>query len=168
MNSQKVERFSPKKLASESFDNDNKLTLKSFLAAWCVCFNKDQRRRDGNDFQTDAVSGFQNTPELKRAKTYRALSFDRINFFNMANLFSLSRKPFVKCYCVRELIKTLFFDACQMIVKSRVLHLFPVPQIWEKPHNKHLISPFFSVCTVNYGSSFFSSDLWPARKKLGP
>ena len=26
-----------------------------------------------------------------RAKMYSALSFDRINFFNMANLFSLSR-----------------------------------------------------------------------------
>ena len=29
----------------------------------------------------------------------------------MANLFSLSRKPFVVCYCFREPIKTLFFDA---------------------------------------------------------
>ena len=63
----------------------------------CVFFNKDQRRTDGNDFQTDTVSEFQNTPELKKAKTYSALSFDRINFFNMANLFSLSRKPFVIC-----------------------------------------------------------------------
>ena len=34
------------------------------------------------------VSSFQKTsetPELKRAKTYSALSFDRINFFNIAN-----------------------------------------------------------------------------------
>ena len=34
---------------------------------------KDQRRKDGNDFETDTVCGFQNTPELKRAKTYSAL-----------------------------------------------------------------------------------------------
>ena len=32
MNWQKFERFSPKKLTTESFDNDNKLTLKSFFA----------------------------------------------------------------------------------------------------------------------------------------
>ena len=131
MNWQKVERFSPQKLTSESFDNDNKRTFKSFLAVWCVCFNKDQRRTDGNDFQTDTVSEFQNTPELKKAKTYSALSFDRINFFNMANLFSLSRKTFVICYCFREPIKTFFFDACQMTVKSRVLHLFPDPKLGE-------------------------------------
>ena len=136
MNWQQVERFSPKKLTSESFDNDNKRTFKSFLAVWCVCvcvcvFNKDQRRTDGNDFQTDTVSEFQNTPELKKAKTYSALSFDRINFFNMANLFSLSRKPFVICYCFREPIKTLFFDACQMTVKSRVPQLFSDPKLGE-------------------------------------
>ena len=59
------------------------------------------------------VPGFQNTPALHlRAKTYSALSFDQINFFNMANLFSLSRKPFVVCYCFREPIKTFFLDAC--------------------------------------------------------
>ena len=113
MNWQKVERFSSQKLTSESFDNDNKRTFKSFLAVWCVCvcvcFNKDQRRTDGTDFMTDTVSEFQNTPELKKAKTYSALSFDRTNFFNMANLFSLSRKPFVICCCFREPIKSLFF-----------------------------------------------------------
>ena len=46
----------------------------------------------------------------------------------MANLFLLSRKAFVMCYCFRAPIKTFFFDACQMTVKSCVLHLFPVPQ----------------------------------------
>ena len=70
----------------------------------------------------ETVPGFQNTPALYlRAKTYSALSFDQINIFNMANLFSLSRKPFVVCYCFREPIKTFFLGACQMIVKSRVL-----------------------------------------------
>ena len=103
------------------------------------------------------------------------VSFDQINFFNMANLFSLSWKPFVVCYCFREPMKTFFLDACQMIVKSRVLHLFPVPQNRKKPYNKHLISLVFSVRTVNYGSSIFSIDLWPKReaeknfgKKFGP
>ena len=64
----------PKKLTSESFDNYNKLTLKSFFAFCSVFFYEDQRRKDGNAyFETDTVSGFQNTPELKRAKTYSAL-----------------------------------------------------------------------------------------------
>ena len=62
----------------------------------CFFFYKDQRRKDGNDFKKDTVPGFQNSPALHwRAKTYSALSFDQINFCNMANLFSLSRKPFV-------------------------------------------------------------------------
>ena len=39
---------------------------------------------------------------------------------------------------------------------------------WKKPYDKHLISLVFSVRTVNYGSSFFSIDLWPARFAPGP
>ena len=58
-------RFSQQQLTSESVDNDNKLTLKSFFAFCSVSFfYKDQRRKDGNDFDTDTVSGFQNTPAL--------------------------------------------------------------------------------------------------------
>ena len=51
-------------------------------------------------------------------KELKALSFDRINFFNMANLFLLSRKAFVMCYCFHVPIKTFFFDTCQMTAKS--------------------------------------------------
>ena len=83
------------------------------------------------------MSGFQNTPALHlRAKTYSALSFDQINFFNTANLFFLSRKAFVMCYCFRAPIKTFFFDTCQMTVKSCVLNLFPVPQTGRSHINK--------------------------------
>ena len=39
----------PKQLTSESFDNDNKLTLKSFFAIFSA-FHKNKRRKDGNDF----------------------------------------------------------------------------------------------------------------------
>ena len=46
----------------------------------------------------------------------------------MVNLFLLSRKAFVMWHCFRAPIKTFFFDACQMTVKTCVLHLFPVPQ----------------------------------------
>ena len=49
----------------------------------------------------------------------------------MEKLFSLSRKRFVMSYCFREPIKTFSFDACQITVKSRVLHWFPVPQLEE-------------------------------------
>ena len=91
---------------------------------------------------------FQNTPALHlRAKTYSALSFDQINFFNEANLFSLSRdlsrKPFVVCCCFREPIKTFFLDACEMIVKSRVLHLFPVPETGRSHIINILLASFF-------------------------
>ena len=48
-----------KQLTSESFDNDNKLTLKSFFAFCRVFFYKDKRRKDGNNFQTDTVSSLQ-------------------------------------------------------------------------------------------------------------
>ena len=104
-------------------------------------FYKDQRRKDGDVFDTDTVSSFQNTSELKRAKTYSALSFDRITFFNMANLFSLSRKAFVMCYCFREPIKTFFFDACQKTVKS--LHFFPVLQTGRRHIINILLASFF-------------------------
>ena len=106
-------------------------------------FYKDQRRKDGDDFETDTVSSLQNTPELKRAKTYSALSFDRITFFNMTNLFSLSRKPFGMCYCFREPIKTFFFDACQKTVKSLVLHFFPVLQTGRRHIINILLASFF-------------------------
>ena len=126
MNWQKFERFSQKQVTSKSFDNDNsyQLYLEKLSSICSAFFYKDQRRKDGNDFETDTVSGFQNTPELKRAKTYRALSFDRINLFNMANLFSISRKPFVMCYCFREPIKTFFFFlACPALVSGPPNHL---------------------------------------------
>ena len=140
MNWQKFETFSPKKLTSESFDNDNKLTLKTFFAFCSVFCYEDQRRKDGNDFATDTVSaGFQTTPELKRAKTYSALSFDQINFFKMANLFWLSRKLFVMCYCFREPITTFFLrlsNDCQIARPE----LVSGPPNWKKPYNKHLIT----------------------------
>ena len=144
MNWQK-ERFSQKQLTSESFDNDNKLTLKSFFAFCSVFFfYKDQPQgKNGNDFETDTECGFQNTPALRqRDKTYSAPSFNRMNFFNMTNLFSLSRKPVV-CYCFCEPIKTFFFDACQITVKSRVLHLFPVPQTGRSHIINILLASFF-------------------------
>ena len=100
MNWQKFERFSQKKLTSESFDNDNKLTLKSFFAFCSVFFFKDQRRKDGKDFETETVSGFQNTPELKRAKTYSALSFDRINFFTVCITMSVRHGFLLSVICL--------------------------------------------------------------------
>ena len=126
------------------------LYLEKLSSICSAFFYKDQRRKDGNDFKTDTVSGFQNTPELKRAKTYRALSFDRINLFNMANLFSISWKPFVMCYCFREPIKTFFFFlACPALVSG--------------PPN-HLLASFFGL----YCKLIFFMDLWPTYFASGP
>ena len=52
-----------KQLTNESFDNDNKLTLKSFFAFCSVLFT----RTNGGKTETisrQTVSGFQNTPAL--------------------------------------------------------------------------------------------------------
>ena len=94
----------------------------------------------------------------------------------MANLFSLSRKDFVKCSCFREPIKTFFLDACQMIVKSRVLHLFPVPQTGRSHTVNILLASFFfgpycKLRTLVYFSIDFEKnsvrDLQYGPKKLG-
>ena len=102
------------------------------------------------------------------AKTYSAFSFDRINFFNMANLFLLSQEAFVMCNCFRAPIKNFLSwrlsNDCQIVRPA----LVSSPPNRKKPYNKHLISLFFSVRTANYGPSFFSIDLWPVRFALGP
>ena len=75
----------------------------------------------------------------------------------MANLFLLSRKAFVMCYCFRAPIKTFFFwrlsNDCQIVRPA----LVSGPPNRKKPIINILLASFFSVCTVNYGSSFFSS-----------
>ena len=84
----------PKNLTSESLDNDNKLTLKSFFAFCSVFFT----RTNGEKMET--TSGQTQSPVSKILQRYikelkltvLLISFDRINFFNMANLFLFSRK----------------------------------------------------------------------------
>ena len=143
MNWQKFKRFSKKTLTSEYFDNDNKLTLKSFFTFCSVFLQGPAEERWKRLRHRHSVRFPKYSRAKKRAKTYSALSFDRINFFNMANLFSLSRKAFVMCYCFRAPIKTFFFDACQMTVKSCVLHLFPVPQTGRSHIINILLASFF-------------------------
>ena len=127
MNWQK-ERFSQKQLMRESFDNDNKLTLKSFFAFCSVFLQGQTEERWKRLLDRHSVRFPKYSSVTLRAKTYSALSFDRINFFNMANLFLLSRKAFNMCYCFRVPIKTFFFHACQKTVKSCVLHYFRSPK----------------------------------------
>ena len=85
------------------------------------------------------------------AKIYSALSFDRINFFNVANLLLLSRKAFVICYCIRVPIKTIFFDACQsdcQIVRPALVSGIPNRK---KPYNKHLFVISYYIRYRLYG-----------------
>ena len=81
----------------------------------------------------------------------------------MANLFLLSRKAFVMCYCFCAPIKTFLFEACQIVHPV----LVSGPANRKKPYNKHLISLVFSVRTVNYESSFFPSIYGPRTSRLG-
>ena len=100
-----------------------------FKVFFLFFFYKDQRRKDGTDFETNMVSSFQSAPVLHwRAKPYSALSFDRVNVFSMAHLFSLSRKPFVMCYCFREPIKLSFLTPVKWLSNRVSCSFFPVPQ----------------------------------------
>ena len=150
MNWQKELRFSQKRLTSESFDNDNKITLKSFFAFCSLLFT----RTNGGTMETTSrriqcpVSKILQR-YIKELKLRVLLVLTESTFSTWRICFFLSRKAFVMCYCFRATIKTFFFDACQMIVKSCVLHLFPVPQNRKKPYNEHLISLVFSVRAVN-------------------
>ena len=82
----------------------------------------------------------------------------------MVNLFLLSRKAFVMCYCFRAPIKTFFFDACQMTVKSCGLHLFPVPKTGRGHIVNILLASFFSLI---YGTSAKRAG-HKSMEKLGP
>ena len=83
-----------------------------------------------------------NCSELR--KSYKQHGYlDKNNSRHTVNFFPFSRhtvnfwtfhatrltplRPSYVVYCFREPIKTFFFDACEMTVKSRVLHLFPIP-----------------------------------------
>ena len=79
---------------SEYIDSDKKLTFTSFFTICSVFFLQKPTKERWKRQKTGTMSNFQNAPALKwPAKTYIALSFDRINFFNMVHLISLSRKP---------------------------------------------------------------------------
>ena len=207
MNWQK-ERFSQKQLTSESFDNDNKLTLKSFFAFCSVFFT----RTNGRKMETTSrqTLGAIHSTKIQTGLTGKRgppqkvdLFFETFSGWTEPIHWVLDRNfrkfwlngsrpqcpvskilqryikelkltvPFVMWYCFRAPTKTSFFDACQMSVKSCVLHLFPVPQTGRSHIINILLASFFSVRTVNYGSSFFSIDLWrlghkSMEKKLSP
>ena len=114
------------------------------------------------------VSCSQNTPELKRAKTYSALSFDRINFSTSRICFQFLGDPLL-CAIISWANKNFLFwrlsNNCQIARPAVVSG----PPNWKKPYNKHLINLVLSVCTVNYGSfMFFFSLIYGLRaSRLG-
>ena len=65
---------------------------------------------------------------VKELKLTVLLVLTKSTFSTWRICFYFLGKPLSMCYCFRAPIKTLFFDACQMTVKSCVLHLFPVSQ----------------------------------------
>ena len=139
---QRFETFCPRK-TSDSFDKyDNKQTCtwSSWQASlpFAVFFFKDQRKKDGSDFEPDTISSFQKTPTSiltvlfwpKKVFQHGAFAFWFYIFKGNLLLLFVSQ------------LKVLFSDACQMTVKSFVLYLFPV-SLTRKPYNKHLISLVF-------------------------
>lgn len=73
--------------------------------------------------QTSSVMSVKTLASHWRAKTYSALSFDKI-FSNEANFaFDFTFKPLVKYYCFHEPIgKLSFSDGCQVTIIPLVLH----------------------------------------------
>ena len=89
----------------------------SFFAIYSV-FLQVQQKNDGSDFEPDTICSFQKTPSSHLGMNiYRGLSFDRINFFNMAHLhfdFTFNTELSIEsirnvCSCFREPIKTFIF-----------------------------------------------------------
>lgn len=115
-----IETFCQRK-TNKSFHN--KPTLKSFFALYSVFLQRPMK-------EGWIEASFQNTPALHwRAKTCSAVSFDRMNFFQHGAFdFTFTESLCYDCYCFREPINILFFKDCQITVKSRILHVFPVPQ----------------------------------------
>ena len=69
--------------------------------------------------------------------------------------------------CFLAPIKTFFFDACQMTVKSCVLHLFPVPQTGRSHIINILLASFFwSVLSIT-DPRFLPSIYGPHASRLG-
>ena len=102
------------------FDNEHTCPPDHLLCQLQFFFFKDQRKKGGNDFESNTVSSFHNTVALYwRAKIDIALSFDCLNFFNMAHLhfdfFSMENN--VMCYCFCEPIKTFIFWRLSSAVK---------------------------------------------------
>ena len=54
----------PKTINERILRQRQQTCLEKLLCLLQCFFYKDKRRKDGNDFQTDTVSGFQNTPAL--------------------------------------------------------------------------------------------------------
>ena len=97
--------------------------------------------------------------ETTSRQTYRLTVLLVLPVFDMTNLFLLSRKAFVVCYCFRAPIKTFFFDACQMTVKSCVLHLFPVPQTGRSHIINILLASFFRSVLSRFGHKSMEKKL---------
>ena len=63
-------------------------------------FCKDQRKKDGRDFEPDSNVEFSKDSSVTVASEYLlALSFDQVNFFNMTHL----HFDFLMFYCFRDL-----------------------------------------------------------------
>ena len=162
MNLQK-ERFSQKQLTSESFDNDNKLTLKRIFA-FCSVFSQGQtaerwkRLQERHSVRFPTYSSF-----TLRAKTNSALSFDRINFFEHGEfVFTFSESL---CYVLLFSCANKNFLFWHLSNDCQIVHpaLVSGPPNRKEPYNKYLISLVFSVRTVNYGSSFFFPSIYGPR-----
>ena len=87
-----------------------------------------------------------------------------LSFFSVKLFYKSNRKLFLFSCANKNFLFRRLSNDCQIVRPA----LVSGPPNRKKPYNKHLNSLVFSVRTVNYGSSFLSIDLWPARLALGP
>ena len=141
----------PKTINERIFDNDNKLTLKSFFAFYSVLFflqgpteerwKRLRERHSANNLRCRVFKILQRY--IKELKLTALLVLTKWTFSTWRICFHFLGNPLLCGIVFCEPIKTFFLDACQMIVKSRVLHLFPVRETGRSHIINILLALFF-------------------------
>ena len=128
----------------------------------CFFFQRPRKERWINFDPVPAYKRLQRHIGQRILTELLAISFDRIYFFNMAHQhfdFTFKQKAFGEPI---QTLKWRLSNDCQITCSALVSG--PL----NRKHNKQIISLVFSIPDANYGSLFFSIDLWPARFALGP
>ena len=151
MNWLKVERFFQKQLTSESSTMTTNLPWKASLPFTVFFFflqgpteerwKRLRERHSANNLRCRVFKILQRY--IKELKLTALLVLTKWTFSTWRICFHFRGNPLLCGIVFCEPIKTFFLDACQMIVKSRVLHLFPVRETGRSHIINILLALFF-------------------------